>query len=265
MAQLFSIFAVVLYAFSAFRQFKGIKTRQPARKLVLLTGSAAIMAHWVGWFLPMLDEQGVNLSFFNGGSLISLVIAIIILVSALKKPVENLFIGLFPMAAVIITLDLIFPAHSNGIHVWEKGLVAHVLLSILAYSLLTIAACQAILLLAQDRQLKQKHMTGLVRVLPPLQTMDKLLFEMVWSGFILLTLAIASGFFFLESMFAQHLAHKTVLTLLAWLIFAALLFGRFKFGWRGPIASRWTLSGLTFLALAYFGSKLVLEIILNRV
>lgn len=265
MAQLLSIFAAVLYSFSAYRQFRGMQNGKTSqRKLVLATGSIAILMHWVGWFLPMLQEQGINLSFFNGGSLISLVVAVIILVSALKKPVENLFIGLFPMAALIIALDLIFPAHSSGIHVWEKGLVVHVLLSILAYSLLTIAAFQAMVLIAQDHQLKHKHMTGMVRVLPPLQTMDKLLFEMVWAGFILLSLAIASGFIFLDDLFAQSLVHKTVLTILGWAIYAGLLFGRFQFGWRGPVASKWTLSGLVFLALAYFGSKLVIEFILKR-
>lgn len=264
MAQLLSIFAVVLYSFSAFRQFRGMQNGQNTqRKLVLATGSVAILLHWIGWFLPMLQEQGINLSFFNGGSLISLVVAIIVLVSALKKPVENLLIGLFPMAALIILLDLIFPASSSGIKVWEKGLVIHVLLSILAYSLLTIAAFQAMVLIAQDHQLKHKHMGSMVRMLPPLQTMDKLLFEMVWTGFILLTLAIASGFVFLDNLFAQHLAHKTLLTIMAWLIYGGLLFGRFKFGWRGPVASKWTLSGLGFLALAYFGSKLVMEFILS--
>lgn len=265
MAQLFSIFAVFLYLFSAHRQFKGIQNGKPTRRLVLISASIAIVAHLIGWLIPMVNGQTINLSLFNGGSLISLVITIIILLSALKKPVENLFIGLFPLAAIAVTLDIIFPAQTNGIETWNKGLVAHVLLSVLAYSILTIAAFQAILVITQDRQLKHKHMTRLVRVLPPLQTLDKLLFEMVWAGFLLLTAAIISGFMYLDDMFAQHLAHKTVLTLLAWFIFLGLLFGRFKFGWRGPVASRWTLSGLAFLALAYFGSKLVLEIILNKV
>jgi len=265
MAQLFSIFAAVLYLFSAYRQFKAMREgRRDARTLVLASASVAILLHWVGWFIPMFESHTINLSFFNGGSLISLVVAIIVLVSALKKPVENLFIGLFPMAALIIALDLVFPASSVGIKVWQKGLVIHILLSILSYSLLTIAAFQAMALIAQDHQLKNKHMGGMVRMLPPLQTMDKLLFEMVWAGFILLSLAIGSGFLFLENLFAQSLVHKTVLTILAWFIYAGLLFGRFQFGWRGPVASKWTLSGLVFLALAYFGSKLVLEFLLHR-
>ena len=72
------------------------------------------------------------------------------------------------------------------------------------------------------------------------------------------------GVLFLEDIFAQHLVHKTVLSLTAWLVFAVLLWGRFQFGWRGRTAIRWTLSGFAVLLLAYFGSKFVLELVLMR-
>ena len=78
-----------------------------------------------------------------------------------------------------------------------------------------------------------------------------------------MTAAIISGALFVENMMAQHLAHKSVFSVLAWLIFSVLLWGRHQLGWRGNIAVRWTLTGFAFLILAYFGSKLVLEIILN--
>ena len=87
---------------------------------------------------------------------------------------------------------------------------------------------------------------------------------LVWAGIILLTLSIASGLIFLDNFFAQHLAHKTVLSLLAWIIFTTLLVGRYRFGWRGMRAVRWTLGGCGLLVLAYFGSKFVLEVVLNR-
>ena len=73
---------------------------------------------------------------------------------------------------------------------------------------------------------------------------------------------LITGFFFLEDIFAQHLVHKTVLSIVAWLILGTLLFGRLKFGWRGKTAIRWTLASFVFLMLAFFGSKLVLEFIL---
>jgi len=86
---------------------------------------------------------------------------------------------------------------------------------------------------------------------------------MIGLGFILLTLALLSGFMFLQDMFAQRLAHKTILSILAWLVFGTLLWGRFRFGWRGQKALIWTLVGFVVLMLAYFGSKFVIEVILK--
>jgi ABC-type uncharacterized transport system permease subunit len=264
MANLLAVSAILLYSFAALLQFRRIRLgHHSSRTLLLGCASAAVISHTGAWFLPMFAEHGMNFSLFNGGSLIALAISGIILISALKKPVENLFIGIFPMTALIIALDMLVPNNSHALEHFNKGLLAHILLSVLAYSLLTIAAFQGVLVIIQDQQLKRKHMVGILRSLPPLQTMDKLMFEMVWAGMIFLTLAIASGFVFLDNMFAQHLAHKTLLSIIGWCIFAALLFGRYRFGWRGQTASIWTLAGLVLLALAYFGSKLVLEFILS--
>ncbi len=94
--------------------------------------------------------------------------------------------------------------------------------------------------------------------------MESLLFQMITAGFVLLGVALITGFIYLDDIFAQHQVHKTVLSITAWVIFAVLLWGRLQFGWRGRTAIRWTLGGFVFLMLAYFGSKLVLEIVLQR-
>lgn len=138
----------------------------------------------------------------------------------------------------------------------------HILLSILAYGILTIAAFQATLLAIQDYQLKHKHPTRFIRTFPPLQTMERLLFQFLLSGEILLTVALVSGFIYLDNMFAQNVAHKTLLSCLAWVVFGILLWGRYFRGWRGSNAIRWTLAGFLLLMLAYFGSKLVREFVL---
>lgn len=143
-------------------------------------------------------------------------------------------------------------------------MTAHIVASITAYGILTIAALQAISLATQEYALKNRKMRSIINTLPPLQTMEELLFEMLWLGIILLTISIATGYFFLEDIFAQHLAHKTVFTICSWVIFATLLWGRHKNGWRGKTAVRWTLSGFFILMLAYFGSKVVLEMILHK-
>jgi ABC-type uncharacterized transport system permease subunit len=87
---------------------------------------------------------------------------------------------------------------------------------------------------------------------------------MIGAGLLFLTLSLVSGFIFIEDLFAQHLAHKTILSIVAWISFSGLLLGRIKYGWRGQTAVKWTLTGFILLLLAYFGSKLVLELILQR-
>ena len=123
---------------------------------------------------------------------------------------------------------------------------------------------QAVLLAVQDQQLKSHPPKRFIQSLPSLQAMESLLFQMLTAGLFFLTLSLLSGFFFIDDLFAQHLVHKTVLSLLAWVIFSALLLGRSLYGWRGRTAMRWTVSGFGLLLLAYFGSKLVLKLILHR-
>jgi ABC-type uncharacterized transport system permease subunit len=96
--------------------------------------------------------------------------------------------------------------------------------------------------------------------------MESLLFRIIWAGFILLTLTLASGVVFSEELFgkAATFNHKTVFGVVSWLIFAALLCGRHIYGWRGRVAVRWTLAGFLSLVLAYIGSKFVVEVILGR-
>jgi ABC-type uncharacterized transport system permease subunit len=103
-----------------------------------------------------------------------------------------------------------------------------------------------------------------MRAFPPLTLLEGLLFRLIGAGFALLTLALLSGVVFVEDLFAQHLVHKTVLSLLAWATFGALLFGRLRHGWRGRRAVQLTLAAMTLLGLAFFGSKFVLELILER-
>jgi len=91
-----------------------------------------------------------------------------------------------------------------------------------------------------------------------------MLFELLWIGVSLLTIAIVSGFVFIDDIFAQSLVHKTVLTMIAWLLFSLLLWGHYQLGWRSQTAVRLTLAGFALLMLAFFGSKLVLELVLQR-
>ena len=221
----------------------------------------ALGFHALGGYSTLFTDSGMDLGFFKVGSLIFWVMNLLVLISGLRKPLHTLFIFLFPLSAFAILMATF--GESTGTTEMDNQILTHVLLSILAYSLLIIATLQALVLAFQNYQLKHKHPTGLIRLLPPLQTMEALLFELLWAGQILLTLSIITGFVFIENLFAQHLVHKTVLSILAWFIYAILLWGHTRLGWRGTTAVRWALGGFAALMLAYFGSKFVLEIVLT--
>ena len=134
-----------------------------------------------------------------------------------------------------------------------------------AYSLLNIAAFLAILLALQERALRKRKLdSSLFRALPPLTLTESLLFRLIGGGFVFLTLTLVTGILFVDSLFAQHLAHKTILSIASWIVFGVLLFGRWRWGWRGNRAVHLTLIGMFVLVLAFLGSKYVLEIVLNR-
>jgi ABC-type uncharacterized transport system permease subunit len=171
---------------------------------------------------------------------------------------------ILPLACIAMLMEMYLP----GEHILSARhsieLKYHILFSLLAYSLLSIAAVQAILLSIQEHHLRTKHPAGFIRALPPMQAMETLLFQMIAIGFILLTLALITGVIYLEDIFAQHLVHKSILSIAAWAVFGILLWGRWHHGWRGRTAIRWTLAGFITLLLAYVGSTFVLQVLLER-
>jgi ABC-type uncharacterized transport system permease subunit len=143
---------------------------------------------------------------------------------------------------------------------------AHFIVAMLAYSLFTLAALHAVLMAVAERQLHSGRISRSIASLPPLMTMEALLFRLIGIAFILLTLTLGSGIFFSEALFGQavRLDHKTLFAFISWLLFGTLLIGRRTRGWRGRVALRWTLAGFVALILAYVGSRFVIEVLLNR-
>ncbi len=211
----------------------------------------------------LLVEGGLDLSLFKILALLALVINVLVFVSGLKKPLHSLYLALLPLSALCLLAALVSPS-SKPPALMSGPMQAHVLISILAYSLLAIAALQALLAGYQDWQLKHKHQNILMRTLPPVQTMETLLFELIWAGEILLTLSLVSGFLFFDDLFAQQLVHKVTFSIVAWAVYAILLWGRHNRGWRGNKAIRWTWAGFIAIFLGYIGSKIVLEFILTQ-
>ncbi|MDM8568090.1 cytochrome c biogenesis protein CcsA [Thiotrichales bacterium HSG1] len=252
--------AIFFYLLASFFKIYQITSKN----FIFLFGGLAIIFHAMVLQQSMVTPIGLNLGFFNAASMIAWVIAILLLLSVLRQPVGNLIIILFPIAALTIGLESYFPTERILSSDTQFGVTLHVLLSIIAYSLLTISAIQAAFLALQDHHLHHKHPGWVLKKLPPLQVMETLLFQIISVGFIFLSFSLLSGIFFLQDIFAQHLVHKTTLSIIAWLVFAVLLWGHWHYGWRSKTVIRWTIGGFLVLVLAYFGSKMVLELILHN-
>lgn len=234
------------------------------KKLILWLNLAAVIFHADIVARHIFTEAGLQMGITHVASLATWFIACLLLIAAIKKPVENLGLIIMPVAALTLIVEYIYPvSHLVSTHE-QGGLGVHILLSILAYSLFGLAVVQAMLLSIQERHLHNRHPGGLIRTLPPLETMEILLIQMITIGFSLQTFSLLSGFIYLEDMFAQQMVHKTVLSIAAWIVFAILLFGRWQFGWRGRTIVHWTSTGFIMLLLAYFGSKYVLEVLLGE-
>lgn len=256
--------AIISYLCSATLLGKQLLSRCNAHHCPIILGWLGLSLHTGYLTLNIFDLQSLDFSFFNAGALVGLCIVALLLVAGLDKPIEKLGIAVYPLAALLLGLDICFPEQTRLLSTYNWQMSLHVLSSIIAFSLLNIAALQAILLAIQDQQLRKHSPQRLILALPPLQAMETLLFQLIATGLAFLTIALISGFVFIDDLFTQHLVHKTVLSIIAWLIFSGLLLGRVRYGWRGSIAIQWTLIGFVLLLMAYFGSKLVLELILKR-
>lgn len=258
--------AFLLYLSSSAILIRRFVQRDPtAVKSSLPVGIMIIMAllfHATDIAFTMRAAGGWDLGLLTTFSLTTWLMALITLIVGSQMPRAHPGIIIYPLVALSLILKVGLPSPAAP-SLPDPALEWHVLLSLAAYSLFMLAAIQAIVLAIQEKQLRQHHVAGIMRKLPPLQTMETALFQLIITGFTLLTLGLITGLMFVDDLFAQHLMHKTVLSLIAWCVFAALLWGRMRYGWRGKIALKWTLAGFSFLLLAYMGSKFVLEYLVN--
>lgn len=257
------LFAVFFYLMGSVFQGMNFKSNKETRPKVFVFGGLAVLAHAISAYGVIRHVDGFHFGLFEISTLITLSISLLVLISSLRKPLEILFIGLFPLAALSILASLAIRSDYPPTNM-SLTLASHVLISILAYSFITIAALQAGFLAYQDHQLKHRHTGGLIRKLPSLQDMEAFLFELVWVGQMLLTLTIATAFLFFDDIWGvDGVIHKTVFSLLAWVVFAVLLWGRHQLGWRGKTAIRGTLSGFALLIIGFYGVKFALEYLIS--
>jgi len=239
---------------------------QPRGSTPLAIGALGAVAHAVAIGLGIAGTGTVNVGIEIAASIMGLIVVVMFLLTSRLQPAENLGAVIFPASAAIVALAWLVPERAVPLPQVSAALVAHLVVALLAYALLSLAVVQALFIAWQERRLRS-HPRGPLRAnLPPLQTMERLMFRMVTAGFALLTLTLVSGAVFSEELFGRPFVftHHVVLSVFAWIVFAVLLAGHWRFGWRGRSAARWTVSGFALLVLAYFGSKFVLEVLLRR-
>jgi ABC-type uncharacterized transport system permease subunit len=261
---LLGIIAASLYAAATLfltMRLKRIKSNESASiSLQLPLIGSALFFHAVLLTRLLFHTDGINLGFFNSLTLFAWLCLIVGLAVSIRQSIQHIALALMPINVITIILALASPPVGHTIHAPSTLLQIHIMLSIFSYSLLSIGALLAILLSMRDYQLHNHRPGQIAQTLPPLQTLENIMFKLIGAGFILLTMALVSGFI----VTADWFNHKIVFSCIAWLVFLILLCGRHLAGWRGRTAIRWTIGGIVLLMLSFFGTKLVLEIILKR-
>ena len=231
------------------------------------TFAVGLISHGATLAYALFGGDGLNIGFSHAISLIVwLVMGAYFLIGYDNQLLRLAALYVAPIAVGAVLLPLVLPAQ-RVVHYADFAFKLHFVVAILAYALFTVATLHALLMLFLEKRLHAGTMPAEMQGMPPLLRIERLLFQLLGVAFVLLTATLASGVLFSESLFGKafQLSYKTVFAVFSWLIFGGLLFGQWKFGWRGKLAVRWTLIGFGLLLLSYVGSKFVLEIILNRV
>ncbi|MBE2260665.1 MAG: cytochrome c biogenesis protein CcsA [Rhodobacteraceae bacterium] len=227
---------------------------------------AALAIQGFGLYEGLFGAGGMRFSFSFALSLMLWLAVLIYWLESFRSRMDGLQPMVLPLAALAAIAPALFPQLRVVAHAGAWGFQLHFLTAMLAYSLFTLSALHAIFMGFAERKLHQRAITKSLTSLPPILTMEALLFRMISVAFGLLTLALVSGVMFSEAIFGKAMVvdHKTLFAFASWGIFAALLFGRHVYGWRGRVALRWTLAGFLVLLLAYIGSRFVAEVLLHR-
>ncbi|MDF2177131.1 cytochrome c biogenesis protein CcsA [Aliiglaciecola sp. CAU 1673] len=235
----------------------------PSRKLTTAVASLAVVLHLFALIDAIFASPGQNMSITNVACLVAWMIALAMTIASFNMANAIMLPVVYGFAALILLITQFLP-DTYLMHIeMQPGLIAHITLALFAYGCLMIGMLYALQLGYINFRLKQRPKTLLHSSLPPLMIVERILFKLLLVGTVLLTLSLISGFVFLEDMFAQHQAHKTVLSIVAWLVFVILLAGHHRLGWRGKPVAIATIVGALLLTLAYFGSRFVKEVLLG--
>lgn len=231
--------------------------RRIGRGPVIALAVLAVLLHAVGIASGIEASGGLVLHFGNALSLVGLGMALVLSLATRRSALDPVGVLVYPIAAVCSLATVLVGPDATPVapESWQIGL--HGIIALLAYSTLSVASLVAILMAVQEHALRRHRPLPFLHSLP-LTLTETLLFQLIGAGFVLLSLTLVTGVLFVQDLFAQHLVHKTVLSVAAWLVFGGLLLARWRLGLRGRRAAWLTLAGMVLLLVGYFGGKLLL-------
>ncbi|HSC62241.1 MAG TPA: cytochrome c biogenesis protein CcsA [Caldimonas sp.] len=229
----------------------------------------ALLVGWIAQGLSIvIDVAGIGSdrpgARFGFAPALSVTLWLVLAVYELESrfvPIAGARRALAALGAVVVVLAWLFPGqvHPQAASIWAP---LHWLLGVASYGLFGVAVLHALFLNRAERQMRRAPtLSDPAAQGVPLLRLERLTFRFVGSGFVVLSAAIVLGVWFSDRW---RWDHKSVFSILGWLVFAGLLAGRRAFGWRGVRATRGVYAGAALLLLAYVGSRFVLEVVLNR-
>jgi ABC-type uncharacterized transport system permease subunit len=226
----------------------------------------AVLLHAYVAIQNVATPTGLDVSLGNAVSVVAGLTAALAWLSGLLATMPSVGTVVLPVAAAASLLPGLMTSGHRFPYAGEAWAAVHVAVALVSYALFIVAALQALLLMGLERRLHRRLPDPGADALPPLLTLERFLFRLVGAGFVLLTVTLVTGVLFSEQIFGRAVpfTHKSVFSVLGWLTFGGLLWGRWRYGWRGRVALRWILAGTAFVFLAYLGSKFVLEVLLGR-
>lgn len=254
-----------LGAFAWYCQQQGRSKDYPWRTELPVLG-AALTAHGAALLMPVIQDKILIMGFGYSISLIVWMMLFIYFVGSFFYSLRGLQLLLYPCAVMMLFLGLVFPGKFIGYKIADLPFMLHIGASLFAYGLFGIATLLSVLTILLHRSLHRRSFSKFTGFLPPLLSLERLMFQTMLAGFILLTYSVVSGTFFAEAVFGKPMTftHKTVFGILSWLIYGGLLLKHGMTSWRGKNVAVWTIIGFVSLMIAYIGSKFVLEIILQK-
>ncbi|QSX34718.1 cytochrome c biogenesis protein CcsA [Shewanella avicenniae] len=234
----------------------------PNRKAVAMLAAVGVVCHALALYNVVFTADGQNLSLTNMISLVCWIIALTFTI--VLQHVKAIILVPVVFACAIISVALLWLVPPQYIrHFGENPeVLVHVVMALMAYSTLVIAALYAVQLWFIQNRLKSKQLK-VSPVMPPLMTVERQLYHLVIIGMILLSLSLATGFIFMDGLFKGPQGHKAVLSSMAWLVYITMLWQQYTKGVRIRTAVIYTISGAFLLSLSYFGARIVKELILS--